>query len=138
MRHLSEVVRRHKPIVLPPKASVQEACRCMHNHRVGAILIAEEDGRLLGIFTGRDAVNRILAAGKSAAKTRLGEVMTADPVTMPPHQTAIEALRLMWDGGFRHVPIVHEGKILGVVSKGDFKGDEQDRLEAERELWERI
>jgi CBS domain-containing protein len=59
-------------------------------------------------------------------------------VTMPPHLTAIEALRTMWEGGFRHVPIVHEGQILGVVSKGDFKGGEHDRLEAERELWERI
>ena len=48
-------------------------------------------------------------------------------------KTAIEALRLMWDGGFRHIPIVDRGKLLGVVSRGDFKGTERDRLEEERE-----
>ena len=57
---------------------------------------------------------------------------------MPPEKTAIEALRLMWDGGFRHVPVVRDGRILGVISRGDFRGTEQDRLEEERELWEHM
>jgi predicted transcriptional regulator len=50
----------------------------------------------------------------------------------------IEALRLMWDGGFRHVPVIEEEKLVGVVSRGDFKGLEQSRLDEERELWERL
>jgi CBS domain-containing protein len=80
----------------------------------------------------------VLAAGKDASATKLVEVMTPDPVTMPPEKTAIDALRLMWDGGFRHVPVVKDGKLLGVVSRGDFKGAEQDRLDEERELWEHM
>ena len=66
------------------------------------------------------------------------KVMTASPVTMAPTKTAIDALRLMWDGGFRHVPLVDAGRIVGVVSRGDFKGDEQTWLDEECELWEHM
>jgi len=64
--------------------------------------------------------------------------MTTNPDTMSPEQTAIDALRIMWDGGYRHLPVVKEGRILGMVSRGDFKADEQDRLEEERNLWEHM
>ena len=79
-----------------------------------------------------------LAQGRDAATTRLGEVMTAKPATMSPEQTAIDALRLMWDGGFRHLPLVRNGKVLGVVSRGDFKGLELSHHEDERDLWEHL
>lgn len=138
MRQLSDIVRNQRPLILLPSATVRRACRDMHDRRVGAVLVADRTGRLLGIFTGRDAVSRVLAAGKSAAKTRIGDVMTAAPVTMPPHKSALDALRLMWDGGFRHIPLIRSGKIVGVVSRGDFKGNEQNRLDEEREMWERI
>jgi CBS domain-containing protein len=110
----------------------------MSELHLGAVLVTEQHGRLIGIFTGRDAVCRVLAAGKSPSKTRLREVMTESPVTMSPERSVIEALRLMWDGGFRHVPVVEAEKLVGVVSRGDFKGLEQSRLEEERELWERL
>lgn len=138
MRHLSDVVRDQKPLTLPPSATVKEACRCMSDRHVGAVLVTEKHGRLVGIFTGRDAVHRVLAAGKSAARTRLKDVMTATPTTMSPDKTVIDALRLMWDGGFRHVPVTEDDKLVGVVSRGDFKGLEQSRLEEERELWEQL
>ncbi len=70
--------------------------------------------------------------------TSLAEVMTREPRTMPPDRTAIDALRLMEDGGFRHVPVVIQGKIVGVVSHGDFRGLEQARLDEETDFWERI
>ena len=57
---------------------------------------------------------------------------------MPPHSTAIEALRLMRDGGFRHVPVVQEDVVIGVVSRGDFRGMEQDRMDEETGIWERM
>jgi CBS domain-containing protein len=76
----------------------------MRERRVGAVLVTEADNRLLGIFTGRDAVHRVLAEGKSAARTKLAEVMTPEPDTMPPGKTAIEALRLMEHGRYRHMP----------------------------------
>ena len=123
---------------MPASSTVQDACRKMRDCGIGAILVADDKGALLGIFTGRDAVGRVLADDKSAARTRLADVMTRNPATMPPKMTAIDALRMMWDGGFRHIPVVEGGKIVGVISRGDFKSAEQDRLEQERELWEHM
>jgi len=95
-----------------------------------------EEGRLAGILTGRDVV-RAIAEGQDPG-TPLAMVMTPDPDTIAGECTAIEALRMMSDGGYRHLPIVDDGTIVGVVSRGDFKGLELDRLEEETCLWERI
>ena len=136
-RSMSEIIRNHPPLTLPPTASVQEACKHMHKHKFGAVLVTDPRGRLTGIFTGRDAV-RFLAAGKDPAATTLRSVMTRKPQTMPPGRTAIEALRLMRDGGFRHVPVVEGEVVVGIVSRGDFRGLEHDRLDVETGFWERI
>jgi CBS domain-containing protein len=64
--------------------------------------------------------------------------MTATPHSVAPGVVAIEALRLMQDGGFRHVPITDGGRVVGIVSRGDFRGLEQARLDEETDLWERI
>ena len=138
MRTMSDIVRNRDPSTLPPSATVRDACRYMRDRRIGAVLVTEGNQRLLGIFTGRDAVHRVLAEGKSAARTKLVEVMTRDPDTMPPGKTAIEALRLMEDGRYRHVPIVDGSKVVGIVSRFDFSGIELDRLDEETGLWERI
>jgi CBS domain-containing protein len=110
----------------------------MHQRRVGAVLVIDAERRLLGIFTGRDAVGRVLAEGKDAANTLLSEVMTRNLATMAPTGSAIDALRLMHDGGFRHVPVVADGKLVGIVAHGDFRGFETARLDEETGLWERI
>jgi CBS domain-containing protein len=138
MRHMSEIVRHQNPVMLSPTATVQHASERMRDHRVGAVLVVDEQRRLVGIFTGRDAVCRVLAVGLDPAKTQLGAVMTRNPEAMPPGKTAIEALRLMQDGGYRHLPVVENGKVVGVVSKGDFRGIEQARLDEETGIWERI
>jgi CBS domain-containing protein len=138
MRRMSELVRHQDPLVLPPETSVKHACERMRDRGVGAVLVTDEGGRLVGIFTGRDAVCRMLAEGMDPAATILAKVMTRSPETMPPDKTTIDALRLMRDGGFRHLPVVDKGTLLGIVSRGDFRGREQDRLEEETVLWERI
>ena len=138
MRKMSDIVRNQDPVTLPPHATVREACRQMRERRIGAVLVTDGDRRLLGIFSGRDAVHRVLAEGKSAARTKLAEVMTPDPNTLPLGKTAIEALRLMEDGRYRHLPIVEDGKVVGIVSRFDFSGMELDRLDEETGLWERI
>jgi CBS domain-containing protein len=138
MRKLSDIVLNQQPLTLPSTATVQEACQQMRDNRAGSVLVTNEGGSLIGIFTGRDAICRVLAADLVAAKTKLGDVMTASPITMAPDQTAVDALRMMWDGGFRHLPLVKSGKILGVVSRGDFKGYEYTRHDEERELWEHM
>jgi len=109
----------------------------MKERRAGSVLVVDEQQRLIGIFTGRDAV-RALAEGKDAAATMLAIVMTPHPTMITPDSLAIDALRKMNDGGFRHLPVVEGGTIWGVVSRGDFKGIEIDQLEDEEHLWQCI
>ncbi len=138
MRKLSDVILEQHPLVLNGNAPVIEAARQMRDRKAGSTVVVDDSGHLLGIFTGRDALSRVIAEGRDARTTKLADVMTPNPMTMAPDQTAIDALRLMWDGGFRHLPLVKNGKVLGVVSRGDFKGLEFDRHEEERELWEHM
>lgn len=138
MRKLSDVVLNQRPVVLNGKATVIEACREMQSSGAGSVLVVDDEARLIGIFTGRDAVCRVLATGRDPARTGLAEAMTSNPVTISPERTAVDALRLMWDGGFRHLPLVKDGRIVGVVSRGDFKGLEYDHHETERDLWEHM
>jgi CBS domain-containing protein len=138
VRSMYAIIKDQDPLTLSPGTTVKHACRSMRDRRVGAVLVTDTDGRLLGIFTGRDAVCRVLAEAKDPGKTRLSEVMTRDPDTIAPGSRAIDALRKMQDGGYRHVPIVEDDKVMGVASRGDFKGMELERLEEETGLWERI
>jgi CBS domain-containing protein len=129
-RTMGEVVRDQKPLTLGPEATVAAACAAMHARKVGAVLVADPDRRLLGIFTGRDAV-RLLAEGLDAKATRLDAVMTGNPSTLGPRATAMDALLLLNDAGFRHVPIVEDGRIVGIASRYDFRAKEQARLDDE-------
>jgi CBS domain-containing protein len=136
-RKVASIIQDQKPLVLAADGTVQHACRSMWERRTGAVLVVDSQQRLNGIFTGRDAV-RLLAKGKDAAATLLAEAMTPNPVTITPDSSAIDALRAMSDGGFRHVPVIENGSICGVVSRGDFTGIEIDRLDEEEHLWECI
>ena len=134
-RKLADIVVGQTLLTLGEDASVQEACRCIWQQRKGSVLVVDRQQRLTGIFTGRDAV-RTLAEGKNAEETPLAEAMTRSPITAAPTERAVDALRKMNDYGFRHLPIVENGRILGVVSRRDFKGVEIDRLDEEEHLME--
>ena len=136
-RKLAYIVKDQKPLVLAAHETVQHACRCMRERRAGSVLVIDDQQRLSGIFTGRDAV-RTLAEGKDAAVTTLAQAMTPDPITITPDSRAIDALRAMSNGGFRHLPVVENERIWGIVSRGDFKGMEIDQLDEEDHLWECI
>ncbi|HEY6983119.1 cyclic nucleotide-binding/CBS domain-containing protein [Reyranella sp.] len=139
MRQLGDIAFEQDPLILKATESVEEGCRRMSDRGAGSVLVCDETGHLVGIFTGRDAVCRVLALGKNATRCTLAEAMTPEPTTLSPDQSAIDALRLMWDGAFRHVPLVNKaGRILGVVSRGDFRGLELSRHEDERDLWEHM
>jgi len=138
MRRLSDIVCNQNPLILPQTETAKSACEAMRDRRAGSVLVVDEDRRLVGIFTGRDAVTRVVAEGRDPARTQLQAVMTPDPATISADKTAIDALRRMWDGGFRHLPLVDRGELVACVSRGDFQGDEHSRLEEERELWEHM
>lgn len=134
-RPLSDLVTHPNPVTLPPESSAQEACRTMRARRVGCVLVTDPARQLLGIFTGRDAV-RLGAECCDMATTPLRQAMTRHPQTLPPGATAMEALRLMQDGGFRHVPLVRDGELVGIVSRWDFRAMEHARLNEESGFWE--
>jgi CBS domain-containing protein len=138
MRKFSVVTLHHHPIAMDEAASVIDACDQMRARQAGSVLVTGETGRLVGIFTGRDAVCRVLAQRRDPHTTRLAEVMTPDPKTMLPDRTAVDALRMMAEGGFRHVPLVKNGGIVGLVSRGDFRGLELSPDDEECDLWQHL
>jgi CBS domain-containing protein len=95
----------------------------MRTKRIGALLVVDKN-RLTGIFTERDALFRVIAEGRAPEKTRLAEVMTQNPRTITPDRPFGHALHLMHEGEFRHVPVVENGRPLGMVSARDALGPE--------------
>jgi CBS domain-containing protein len=93
-----------------------------------------EGARLAGIFTERDALFRVLAEGRDAATTTLGEVMTRDPRTISPDRPFGHALHIMYEGGFRHVPVVRDERVVGVVSARDALGPEMRQFISDLEI----
>ena len=137
-RPVAALIRNQVVLALPPQATVRVACQRMRERYVGSVVVTDERDRLLGIFTERDAICRVLAESRDADRTTLAQVMTTEVVTVPPQATALDALRLMQDGGFRHVPVVAAGRVAGIVSYTDFRGQEHERLEQETELFQTI
>jgi CBS domain-containing protein len=136
-RTLAYIVKDQKPLIVGEQEPIQEACRQMWKRRCGSALVVDKERRLTGIFTGRDAV-RSVADNDQSKRLIMRDVMTPNPVTITPEHRAIDALRSMSDGGFRHLPVIENEEIWGVVSRGDFKGMEIDRLDEEEHLWETI
>lgn len=108
-------VMRRKPLTAAPKTVVSKAAKLMAARNVGAILIVE-DHRLVGILTERDVLFRVVAPGLDARVTRLADVMTRTPHTVAPDKPFGYALLVMHENGFRHLPVVEGGKIIGIVS----------------------
>jgi CBS domain-containing protein len=101
-----------------PDTPVTECVRLMTAEKIGALVVMDGD-RLKGIFTERDALNKVLAAGLDPGSTKVSEVMTKDPYCIPPTTTVGDAMELITKRRFRHLPIVENGKLLAVVSSGD-------------------
>jgi|SRR3954468_4508159 CBS domain-containing protein len=136
-RPVRSILGSQTPVTANGEMSVAQAARLMKDRRVGAVLILHE-GRLAGIFTERDALFRVIAAGRDPAATRLEDVMTANPRTITPDRPLGHALHLMHEGGFRHVPVVEGGAPLGVVSARDALGPELEAFVAELDKREHI
>ena len=112
---IRNVLEPRKLVVVSPGAAVSEAARLMKKGKIGAVLVVEA-GKLVGIFTERDALFRVMAANKDPKKTLVRDVMTADPITVSPDETFGYALLIMHEKGFRHTPVVENGRPVGVIS----------------------
>ena len=136
-RPIRSVIARQKILTAAKETTVSEAARLMKKMNVGAVLVVEKE-KLIGIFTERDIVFRVLAEGRDPRTTRLAEVMTAKPQTIAPDRPFGHALHLMYESGFRHVPVVEHGRPIGMVSARDVLGPELQEFEAELQRKTRI
>ena len=129
IRSVRSIIAKQTPVTAPKSATVREASRTMKLHNVGALLIVDGT-RLVGIFTERDALFRVLAEGRNADTTRLTEVMTSQPQTIGCDEPFLQALRIMHKGRFRHLPVVEFERPLGMVSVRDALDDDLYDLRA--------
>jgi CBS domain-containing protein len=116
MRQSIRDVMTPDPVTLPATTSLEAAARCMRDREIGDVLVSD-DGSLCGVVTDRDMVVRALAEGQADA--RLGDICSRDLVSLAPDADVDEAVRLMRERAIRRLPIVENGKAVGLVSIGD-------------------
>ncbi len=131
-RPVSSVMVTEKLVTAAPATTVSDAARLMESHNVGAVLVVESD-RLVGIFTERDAVFRVVAKGQDVETTRLSDVMTKSPLTVSPDRSFGYALLMMQENSFRHVPVVVDGRPVGIVSSRSALDPDMEEFVAEAE-----
>jgi CBS domain-containing protein len=131
-RPVREIITRDRPLVGHPDDTVQTAAEEMAEHRCGSILVCD-GGKLRGIFTERDLLVRVVAAGRDAARTKLAEVMTREPDTIEGSQPVVEAVRRMDEGCYHHLPVLEGNRLLGMITLRDVPLDVMVRLQPELE-----
>jgi CBS domain-containing protein len=122
-RTINDIIAGQKLLTAPGSMTVAEAARQMKQRNVGAMMVVD-NGRLVGVFTERDALFRVVAAGLDSKTTPLSVVMTANPKCITPEQSFAYALTVMHDGRFRHLPVVKDGWPIGMLSVRDALGPE--------------
>lgn len=136
-RTIRDIIAHQKVLSAPDTMTVREAAIRMAEAKVGAMLILEK-GQLIGIFTERDLLNRVIAKRLDPDTATLAQVMTADPRTIAADKPLAHALVMMDEGGYRHVPVMDNGKAVGMVSARDALGAELIEFENELERREHL
>lgn len=131
-RMIGDILHGRSLITASPEMTVRSASKLMAEKRIGALLVVENQ-RISGIFTERDALNKVLAGSLDPDATRLSQVMVREPQTIRADKPLAYALHMMAEGGFRHVPVVDDAGVpVGMVSARDALG--QDMVELERDM----
>jgi signal-transduction protein with cAMP-binding, CBS, and nucleotidyltransferase domain len=137
-RPIRSIIAGKQILTEPPETTVASAARLMKKRNVGAVMVVKHDGHLAGIFTERDALFRVIAESRDPKTTHLSDVMTHDPRTIGADKPFEHALLMMYDGGYRHVPVVENGRPIGMVSARDALGPELQDFDTEIERRQRI
>ena len=101
-----------------PEAPVLDAIKQMAEHRVGALLVMR-DAQLVGIVSERDYARKVILQGRSSSQTAVSDIMTASPLTVGPDTDTLDCMRLCTDSRVRHLPVVVDGTVVGIISIGD-------------------
>ncbi len=126
-RTLRAIIEGQELLTAATTTMVADAARAMRNRKVGAILVVD-GGTLAGIFTERDALFRVVAEGRDPNRTTLAEAMTKRPASIHLDRPFADALGIMHSGRFRHVPVVEDGRVIGMVSARDAMGPELEQF----------
>ena len=110
--------KKQSIISVDPKNTVYEALEIMVQKNVGSILVMDDD-KFAGIFTERDYARKLILQGKSSKETLIGEIMTLNPVTITPDFSIEDCMHLMTDKFIRHLPVIENNKLIGIISIGD-------------------
>ena len=121
---------------IEPTVTLAEAARILSERRIGAVVVSDVFRPVVGILSERDIVRAVAARGTSALEEPVSTFMTEKVVTCTGQAAINEIMELMTDGKFRHVPVVEGGRAVGLVSRADFLGPEQTRLEDETRTFE--
>ena len=112
------VQKRSGLITVGPDATVFQALQIMAEHDIGAVLVMDM-GDVLGVFSERDYARRIVLQGRTSAGTKVRDIMTSKVVYVTPEQTVADCMALMTEKRFRHLPVLEDDKVLGLLSIGD-------------------
>lgn len=136
-RLVRDVMERKYALTLSPETTVSKAAEMMAKKKIGAVMVVEQE-RLVGVFSERDALFRVIARGLDARTTRLAEVMTAEPKTVAPNTSYGYALVMMQENGFRHAPVIENGKPIGMVSSRNAMDPDMEEFRSEANRREHI
>jgi CBS domain-containing protein len=114
-RPVRSLIERDTVVRCTPDETVRSAVKAMAEHVCGSILVMQGD-ELAGIFTERDLLMRVASAGRDLDRTPIGEVMTREPDTIGAGEPVAEAIRRMDEFSYRYLPVIEDGKVLGVIS----------------------
>ncbi|THF55383.1 CBS domain-containing protein [Pseudothauera rhizosphaerae] len=111
-------IKGHKVHCVAPGVTVFEALALMAEYNIGAVLVTDGE-RLVGIFTERDYARKVVLKGLRSAEVSVGDLMTPAPATVGPEQTVDEVMNIMTDKRFRHLPVMENGRLAGIITIGD-------------------
>lgn len=140
MRFVSEVLRRkgHQVATVQHDSTVFEMLELMLKHNIGAVAVMDDEARLVGIATERDYARSVVLLGRTSRETLVREVMTSEPLTVSPSHQMRDCMALMTEHRVRHLPVVVEGRLAGIISIGDAVKtiiEEQESLIADLEVY---
>ncbi len=126
MKQIGEVIEGRPLFHIDPTETVRKAARTMSEKNVGCIAVIDDDGLLVGIFSERDVLTRIVAEGRNPDDTLVANVMTKEIIAADPSETVNSALQKMRERNFRHLPVVASGHLIGMISIRDLLQVEGD------------
>ena len=129
-------VLRHKGgfvATVPPEVTITDLLALLTEHNVGALVVSRDGVGVLGIVSERDVVRRVAADGTGSLDELVSDVMTSDVMTATPDDSVESVMRIMTENRIRHVPVVVEDQLVGIISIGDVVKNRMDELEGERE-----